>query len=172
MKINLIVLPWLWYHQGIKSKRSTLASTSVEHTTTTRIFTMPPKKIVTTGAVIAPLDPNQGEDTLLWEARNHKRKAIDPPPQTTTSLIRTSTTMKPSISKLKIVRKKCFDFLSSRNKLMQHQSKCTILHSSLINKSINTTRGTSIMGATIKMTFDMKLITMLISCMMMFLVWL
>jgi hypothetical protein len=42
---------------------------------TTSIYTMPPKKSNTTGVVLMPLDPNQGEEALL-EARNQKRKAI------------------------------------------------------------------------------------------------
>jgi hypothetical protein len=41
---------------------------------------MPPNKSRTTGVVLMPLDPIQGEETLL-EARNQKRKAISPEQQ-------------------------------------------------------------------------------------------
>jgi hypothetical protein len=42
---------------------------------------MPPNKTTSTGVVLIPLDPNQGEDMLLHEVRNQKRKVVDPPPQ-------------------------------------------------------------------------------------------
>jgi hypothetical protein len=48
---------------------------------TTTNYTMPPKKSMTTGAILMPLNPNQGEEALLWEARNQKWKAISLEPR-------------------------------------------------------------------------------------------
>jgi hypothetical protein len=39
------------------------------------------KKSTGTGAVLMPLDPNQGEEALFREARNQKRKAINTDPR-------------------------------------------------------------------------------------------
>jgi Flp pilus assembly protein TadD len=47
--------------------------------TTTR--TLPPKKATTTDPVLRTLDTNQGDEALLREARNQKRKAISLEPQ-------------------------------------------------------------------------------------------
>jgi hypothetical protein len=41
---------------------------------------MPPKK-ATTGSILRTLHTNQGDEALLREARNQKRKAISPLPQ-------------------------------------------------------------------------------------------
>jgi hypothetical protein len=41
---------------------------------------MPPKKATTTGSVLGTLDTNQGDEALLREARNQKRKAISQEP--------------------------------------------------------------------------------------------
>lgn len=42
---------------------------------------MPPEKATSTGVVLTPLDTNQGDETLIQEARIMKRKAISPEPQ-------------------------------------------------------------------------------------------
>jgi hypothetical protein len=42
---------------------------------------MPPKKATTTSPILRTLDTNQGDEDLLREARNQKRKAIDLEPQ-------------------------------------------------------------------------------------------
>jgi hypothetical protein len=42
---------------------------------------MPPKKTTTTGSIFAPLDPNQGNEALIKEERNQKKKATNPAPQ-------------------------------------------------------------------------------------------
>jgi biotin-(acetyl-CoA carboxylase) ligase len=47
---------------------------------TTTSYTMPLKKSTTTCALM-PLDPNQGDEALLQEARSQKRKAISPEPR-------------------------------------------------------------------------------------------
>jgi hypothetical protein len=49
--------------------------------TTTTTYIMSPKKATTTGSIHRILDTNQGDETLLREARNQKRKAISPEPQ-------------------------------------------------------------------------------------------
>jgi hypothetical protein len=45
--------------------------------TTTRSFVIPPKKTTVIASVLTPFDPNQGENTLLQDARNQKRKVTD-----------------------------------------------------------------------------------------------
>jgi hypothetical protein len=57
-----------------------LVPTSDDLTTTTS-YTMLPKKLMETGAVLMPLVPNQGDEALLREARSQKRKAIIPEPR-------------------------------------------------------------------------------------------
>jgi hypothetical protein len=42
---------------------------------------MPPKKARETGFVLRNLDPNQGDEVLLREARNQKRKDVSLEPQ-------------------------------------------------------------------------------------------
>jgi hypothetical protein len=42
---------------------------------------MPPKKATTTGSILTPIDPNQGNEALIREARNQKKKATSPPPR-------------------------------------------------------------------------------------------
>jgi hypothetical protein len=42
---------------------------------------MPPKKAITTSSVLRTFDTNQGDEALLREARNQKRKAINLEPQ-------------------------------------------------------------------------------------------
>jgi hypothetical protein len=49
--------------------------------TTTSTYTMPPKKAVTTSSLFAPIDPNQGNEALIREARNQKKNAISSPPR-------------------------------------------------------------------------------------------
>jgi hypothetical protein len=106
-----------------------LASTFSEHMTTTRSFVMPSKKTTMVGYVLTRFDQNQGENTLLWEAQNQKRKVIN---HKMMKSISRSITLGPSISKLRKAKKKCFDFLSSRSKLMKHPSKCVILRNTSI----------------------------------------
>jgi hypothetical protein len=53
-----------------------LAPTSGDSTTTTS-YIMPPKKATTTSSVLRTLDTNQGDEALLREARNQKRKTIN-----------------------------------------------------------------------------------------------
>jgi hypothetical protein len=48
---------------------------------TTSAYTMSPKKATTTGSIIAPIDPNQGNKALIREARNQKKKTTSPPTQ-------------------------------------------------------------------------------------------
>jgi hypothetical protein len=47
---------------------------------TTSAYNMPLKKITTTGSILGPIDPNQGNEALIREARNQKKKATIPPP--------------------------------------------------------------------------------------------
>jgi hypothetical protein len=42
---------------------------------------MPPNKAATTSSILAPIDPNQGNEALIREARNKKKKAISSPPR-------------------------------------------------------------------------------------------
>jgi hypothetical protein len=42
---------------------------------------MPPKKATTTSSILRTLDTNQGDEALLREERNQKRKAISLEPQ-------------------------------------------------------------------------------------------
>jgi hypothetical protein len=42
---------------------------------------MSPKKAVATSSILAPIDPNQGNEPLIREARNQKKKAISSPPR-------------------------------------------------------------------------------------------
>jgi hypothetical protein len=67
--------------EGIKNKCPTLAPTSSELTSPTKSFIMLPKKSTTTDVVLTPLDTNQGEEMLLWEASNQERKAVSLTPQ-------------------------------------------------------------------------------------------
>jgi hypothetical protein len=48
---------------------------------TTTTYIMPPKKAATTISVLRTLDTNQGDELLLREGRNKKRKAVNPEPQ-------------------------------------------------------------------------------------------
>jgi hypothetical protein len=57
-----------------------LASTSNDLTTTPS-YIIPPKKTTAISVVLTPLDTNQGDEALLWEARMQKRKATIPEPQ-------------------------------------------------------------------------------------------
>jgi hypothetical protein len=56
-----------------------LAPTFGELTMITTNFIMYSKK-TTTSDILVPLDPNQGEEALLREARSQKRKAVSPVP--------------------------------------------------------------------------------------------
>jgi hypothetical protein len=47
---------------------------------TTLAYTMPPKKATATGSILAPIDPNQGNEALIIEARN-QNKATSPSPR-------------------------------------------------------------------------------------------
>jgi hypothetical protein len=47
----------------------------------TTTHTMPPKKATTTSSILRTLDTNQGDEALLKEVRNQKRKAISLEPQ-------------------------------------------------------------------------------------------
>jgi hypothetical protein len=49
--------------------------------TTTSPYTMPPKKAMTTGSILTPIDPNQGNEALIREARNQKKKATSTSPR-------------------------------------------------------------------------------------------
>jgi hypothetical protein len=42
------------------------------------IFAMPPKKSTPTGFVLTYIDQNRNEEELLLQARNQKRKVMDP----------------------------------------------------------------------------------------------
>jgi hypothetical protein len=42
---------------------------------------MPPKKATTTGSILAPIDPNQGNKAFIREARKQKKKATSPSPR-------------------------------------------------------------------------------------------
>jgi hypothetical protein len=67
--------------RGIEIKYPTFVATvGLELTTTTITRTMPPKKATTTGPILRTLDTNQGDEAILREARNQKRKANSPEP--------------------------------------------------------------------------------------------
>jgi hypothetical protein len=68
------------YLQRIEIKYTTLAPTSGDSTTTSA-YTMPSKKATTTGSILAPIYPNQGNEALIREARNQKKKDTSPSPQ-------------------------------------------------------------------------------------------
>jgi hypothetical protein len=77
--LNLCCLDFQHLH-GIGIKYPTLAPTSGDSTTTSA-YTMPPKKTTTTSSILAPIDPNQGNEALIIEARNQKKKATSPSPR-------------------------------------------------------------------------------------------
>jgi hypothetical protein len=54
-----------------------LAPTS-SYFTTTLTYTMPLKKAATTSSILAPIDPNQGNEALIREARNQKMAISSP----------------------------------------------------------------------------------------------
>jgi hypothetical protein len=66
--LNLCCLDFK-YLQGIEIKHPTLVPTSGDSTTTSA-YTMPPKKAAATSSILAPIDPNQGNEALIKEARN------------------------------------------------------------------------------------------------------
>jgi hypothetical protein len=88
-----------------------LASTFSEHMTTTRSFVMPSKKTTMVGYVLTRFDQNQGENTLLWEARNQSRKVTNPHHKMMKSISR-SITLGTSISKLRKAKKNASTFLA------------------------------------------------------------
>lgn len=80
-KFGLTVLSWFWSHEGTKISNEHRRPPPVNTQASTRSFIMPLKKTTTTGPVLTPLVPNQGENALHREARNQKRKPADTPPQ-------------------------------------------------------------------------------------------
>jgi hypothetical protein len=55
-----------------------LVATSGEFATTPT-HTMPPKKAAATSSILAPINPNQGNEALVRETRIQKKKAISSP---------------------------------------------------------------------------------------------
>jgi hypothetical protein len=55
-----------------------LAPTSGDFMTTST-YTMPPKKAAATSSIFAAINPNQGNEALIREVRNQKKKAISSP---------------------------------------------------------------------------------------------
>jgi hypothetical protein len=70
---------------------------------------MPPKKAAATSSILAPIDPNQGNEALIREARNKKKKAISLPPREE-YLDEEISNLEPSTSKWRIARKNASSF--------------------------------------------------------------
>jgi hypothetical protein len=105
-------------------KYPTLVPTSGDSTTTSA-YIMSSKKAEATGSILAPIDPNQGNEAVIGEARNEKKKAISPHPEKR-NLMRRSATLSLSTNKSRSARRKCFVFQSYRGRLMKQLKRCTI----------------------------------------------
>jgi hypothetical protein len=71
---------------------------------------MPPKKAMTTSSILAPINPNQGNEAHIREARNQE-KATSPPPR--------EEELDKEISNLELIHQQ----LEKRKEKMLHLSK-------------------------------------------------
>jgi hypothetical protein len=132
-----------------------LAPTSSDLTTTTHTI---PKK-ATTSSVLQTLDTNQGDEALLREARNQKRKAISPEPQDQ-ELDQEINNLEAIHQQLEKRREKVLCLYELQKKIDEATEKCATL-----KRRTRTTTRTKITRASTKTIFIMNQSTSNISSM-------
>jgi hypothetical protein len=121
---------------------------------------MPPKNAMETGSVLSTLYPNQGDEALVREARNQKRKAVNLEPQDE-ELDCGINNSKKSTNNWRSIGRRCFVSLSFRRILTKHLKRCVTFKC----KKIRTTTRTRTMRAIIMTTFVLNHSTSKISFM-------
>jgi hypothetical protein len=110
-----------------------LAPTSGDFTTSST-YTMSSKKAAATSSILAPIDPNKGNEALIRETRNQKKKKAISSLLVKKSLMRKSTTLKPFTSKWRSARRRSFIFQIQRKIDEATEEMCNIkAHENLNN---------------------------------------